>query len=491
MQQHLASKQQWLLKASCALCLLCIVIVLAMSSGSRQDYDDIMDSGTLKIITRNSPTTYYQDKDQISGFEYELAKMFAQYLGVELQVTVADNLDDLISEVEAGNVAFAAAGLTITPNRTERVRFASSYLDVKQKLVYRIDQKRPKELKSLLGKTLVVTAHSSHAQHLHTLQKTLPQLTWIERDDAEVSELVQMVENGEIDYTIVDSNEFDALAGFYPNVASAMDLGETQQLAWAFSKLSDNSLLNKSSEFFKLIRETGLLSQLEERYYGHLNQIDNVGTLTFLHQADQRLHNYQKLFEQEAANHDIDWRLLAAIGYQESHWKARARSRTGVRGLMMLTRSTAKEMGVKNRLDAKQSIKGGSAYFAKLKKRFEHINEPDRTWIALAAYNVGAGHVRDAQKLTKKRGGDPERWMDIKETLPLLAQKKYYKKTKYGFARGYEPVEYVQNIRRFYDLLVWREQPEPSYNISSSSNGESFFTADSGFKTIPPLTVIN
>ena len=491
MQQHLASKQQWLLKASFALCLLCIVAVLVMSSGSRHDYDDVVESGVLKIITRNSPTTYYQDKDQASGFEYELAQMFAQYLGVKLEVVVADTLDDLISEVEAGNVALAAAGLTVTPDRSERVRFASSYLNVKQKLVYRLGKKRPKNLKQLLGKTLVVTAHSSHAQYLHNLQQSdFPQLTWIERDDAEVSELVQMVENGEIDYTIVDSNAFAALAGFYPNVASAMELGETQQLAWAFSKFSDNSLLNKSREFFQVVRETGLLSQLEERYYGHLNQIDNVGTLTFLRQADERLHKYKNLFEKEAESHDIDWRLLAAIGYQESHWKARARSRTGVRGLMMLTRTTAKEMGVKNRLNAKQSIQGGSAYFAKLKKRFDHIAEPDRTWIALAAYNVGAGHVRDAQKITKQQGGDPQRWMDIKERLPLLAQKKYYKDTQYGFARGYEPVEYVQNIRRFYDLLVWREQPEPTYNLSSTE-GKPFFTADSGFKTIPPLTVVN
>lgn len=490
MAQQFACKHQWLLKASFALCLLCIVSVLALSSGSRHDYDDVMEAGTLKIITRNSPTTYYQDKDQVSGFEYELASMFADFLGVKLEVEVADSLDDLISKVESGEVALAAAGLTVTAERKQRVQFSSSYLNVNQKLVYRISQKRPKDLSAMIGKTLVVTAHSSHAQYLRELQTTMPALSWIERDDAEVSELVQMVENGEIDYTIVDSNEFEALAGFYPNVSSALELGETQELAWAFSQYTDNSLLNKSREFFHLIRETGLLSQLEERYYGHLRQIDNVGTLTFLAQADKRLHTFQANFQAEAMKHDLDWRLLAAIGYQESHWKPRARSRTGVRGLMMLTRTTAKEMGVKNRLNPEQSIKGGSAYFAKLKSRFKDIAEPDRTWIALAAYNVGYGHVRDVQKIIRQHGGNPDRWMDIKETLPLLTQKKYYKKTKHGYARGYEPVEYVQNIRRFYDLLVWREQPEPSYQIVDTSS-ETFFTANNEYKAIPPLSAVH
>ncbi len=488
MQDTQVSKRQWIANVIMALCLICVVLIIALSSGNKHGYQDVIESGTLKIITRNSPSTYFQDRDQESGFEYELAQLFAQYLGVKLEVVVADSLDDLISEVETGAVAFAAAGLTKTEQRAERVQFADSYMDVTHKLVYRRDKKRPKSLQVLLDGTLVVTAHSSHAQNLKDIQQNLmPQLSWIERDDAEVSELVLMVENGEIDYTIVNSNEYEALAGFYPNVAAAFDMGHAQELAWAFPKYSDQTLISEARNFFHLMRESGLLSQLEERYYGHLNQIDNVGTLTFLRQADERLHEYQALFQKSAEHNELDWRLLAAIGYQESHWKPKAKSRTGVRGLMMLTRNTAKEVGVTNRLDPVQSITGGSAYFAKLKKRYKHIQEPDRTWIALAAYNVGAGHVRDAQRITEKQGADPERWMDLKERLPLLSQKKWYKNTQYGYARGQEPVHYVQNIRRFYDLLVWREQPEPTYD----SLGEgSIFTA-SAYKTIKPLTSIN
>ncbi|MFT7110328.1 MAG: membrane-bound lytic murein transglycosylase F [Psychrobacter glaciei] len=488
MRNSQITQQQWVAKVVLALCLISVVLIIALSSGNKHGYQDVIESGTLTIITRNSPSTYYQDRDEESGFEYELAHLFAKYLGVELKVVVADDLDELITEVETGNVAFAAAGITKTQQRSERIQFADSYMDVTQKLVYRTDKRKPRNLQVLLNGTLVVTAHSSHAQNLKKIQKeSMPSLSWKERDDADVAELVRMVEDGEIDYTIVNSNEFEALSAFHPNIAAAFDMSEQQQLAWAFPKYSDQTLIAEAKNFFQLMRESGLLSQLEERYYGHLDQIDSVGTLTFLSQADQRLHEYQELFEQAATDNDLDWRLIAAIGYQESHWKAKARSRTGVRGLMMLTRKTAKEMGVTNRLDPVQSITGGSAYFAKLKKRYRHIQEPDRTWIALASYNVGAGHVRDAQKITEAQGGDPTRWMDLKERLPLLTQRKWYKNTRYGYARGNEPVTYVQNIRRFYDLLVWRDQPEPNQDVTAEG---SLFTANN-YTTIEPLTTIN
>ena len=483
------SKQQWLVKACFAVCLFGVVSVLAFTSTQRGQLEQVLDAGVLRIITRNSPTTYYQDRNQISGFEYELAQSFADELGVKLEVQLAGSLDDLVTEVEVGRVHLAAAGLTVTPQRQQKVAFGDSYLQVTQQLIYRTDRPAPRSLQDLLKGNLMVTQHSSHAQYLRQLQQDLiPQLSWVERDDAEVVELVQMVANGEIDYTVVDSNEFEAISNFFPRVKVAFEIGQPQQLAWAFNKFGDDSLRSAARTFFQKMRDSGQLLQLQERYYGHVNQIDSNGTLTFLKKADNRLPNYQELFKEAGKVNDIDWRLIAAIAYQESHWRPRARSRTGVRGLMMLTRTTAKEMGVKNRLDAKQSITGGSAYFAKLKKRFDEIAEPDRTWMALAAYNVGYGHVRDAQKITVQQGGDANRWMDVKDRLPLLTKKKWYKNTKYGYARGYEPVTYVQNIRRFYDLLVWREQPEPTYTMQGES---SIFTASTQYTTVPPLTTVN
>jgi len=152
----------------------------------------------------------------------------------------------------------------------------------------------------------------------------------------------------------------------------------------------------------------------------------------------------------------IDWRLLAAISYQESHWNEKAISPTGVKGLMMLTQATAKDLGVKDRTQARDSIDGGARY---LKQRIaiipERVLEPDRTWFALASYNIGFGHLNDARILTQQLGKNPDKWIDVKQFLPLLSQEKWYSQTRHGYARGKEPVRYVSNIRSYLDLLIW------------------------------------
>jgi membrane-bound lytic murein transglycosylase F len=196
------------------------------------------------------------------------------------------------------------------------------------------------------------------------------------------------------------------------------------------------------------------------------------------------LPRYQDDFEKAAKTFGFDWRLLAAMGYQESHWNPRARSFTGVRGLMMLTQRTAEEMGIENRLDPAQSIRGGSKYVAGLRKRLdESVKEPDRTWMALAAYNVGFGHLEDARRLAEKMGKNPDLWIDVKDILPLLSQQRYYKQTRYGYARGQEPVTYVQNIRRYYDVLIWNEEQV----IAVSEDESDIDDFDVPVTVIPPL----
>ena len=462
--------------------LVAMLCLLALTGSIRPtQLETVQASGELVMVTRNSPTTYYQDRSGDVGYEYELAKAFADSLGVELRVVVADNLNDVFSLLDRNQAAFAAAGLTITAERQRWVRFAEPYMYVTEQVVYRRGRGKPESISALGEGDLVVSAGSSHAQRLRQIQREQePALTWRETDDLGVTDLLHLVEAGQLDYTVIDSNEFDLLQAYFPNLAVAFELVSPQPIAWAFPHSRDDSLHKAANDFFAQHTTQIRLAWLAERYYGHLESLDYVGAIHFLNQADRKLHKYQEHFKKAADQHEFDWRLLAAVGYQESHWRANARSHTGVRGLMMLTRTTAKELGVRNRLDPLQSINGGSRYLAQLRKRLKSVNEPDRTWMALAAYNVGYGHLSDARKIAREMGGNPNSWMDVKEALPLLTQKRYYRHTRHGYARGHEPVEYVQNIRRYYDVLVWNDQQPQT--VTTDEQMLSLLTT-----TVPPL----
>jgi membrane-bound lytic murein transglycosylase F len=241
-------------------------------------------------------------------------------------------------------------------------------------------------------------------------------------------------------------------------------------------------LANALDEFFEQIKTDGRLEQLIHRHYSHVAKFNYSDIQTFTRNIEQRLHKYEALFRREAKIVGVDWRLIAAIAYQESLWNPDAKSPTGVRGLMMLTRVTAKQMGVTNRIDPAQSIRGGAKYFASaLKRTSSKITEPDRTWFALASYNVGFGHVEDARVITQRNGGNPNRWIDVKKTLPLLARKKWYKQTKYGYARGWEPVKYVANIRKYYEYLTGLDLKlnKKSISLKQLKDGETLPLAPS------------
>jgi membrane-bound lytic murein transglycosylase MltF len=446
----------------------------------------VKEDGVLRVVTRNSPATYFQDRNGDTGFEYELVKRFADDLGVTLKIETADNLDDVFGQLgQPKGPVLAAAGLVGSESRRAQARFSHPYLEVSPQVIYRNGQSRPTDAGDLVGKKIMVLKGSSHAEQLAELKKKYPGINYEESDAVEVVDLLRMVDEGQIDLTLVDSNEVAMNQVYFANVRVAFDLGDARDQRWAVAAGDDNSLLNEINGYLDKVKKNGTLQRLKDRYYGHVDMLGYVGAYTFAQHLQERLPKYEKHLQSSAKAEKVDWKLLAAIGYQESMWQAGVTSKTGVRGLMMLTQNTAQAMGVANRLDPHQSIAGGAKYFAVIKDELdEKIQEPDRTWFALAAYNIGSGHLDDARKLTAAEGLDPNKWLDVKKILPRLAQKQWYSKTRYGYARGGEPVHFVANIRRYYDILTWVTQPQ----LEGSQVAEGALHVPGVDKSKPPAT---
>lgn len=419
--------------------------------------EQVQAEGKLVVISRNGPTTYYEDANGLTGYEYALASAFANHLGVELEIVEEEDLSRLIDTVgEEGHLA--AAGLTVTPKRQRHVAFTKPYMHVTQQLIYHTSEPAPKTVADLIGKHILVISNSSHAERLRELQKEYPELQWQERHDVEMLDLQEMVHHKKVDYAILDSNAFELNAALYPKAKVAFDVTEQEPLAWAFPKSQDTSLLDAANTFLTEFERSGALADIQEAFYGHLGEIGYSDALVFARRVDSRLPKWQPLIQAAADETGLDWLLMAALSYQESHWNPKAKSPTGVRGFMMLTLNTAKEMQVSNRLSAEQSIRGGTHYFRKLLDRIPNgVTGQDRVWLALAAYNIGYGHLEDARILAQQHGANPNHWAAVREYLPLLSKRQYYKFTKHGYARGHEAVTYVQNIRNFYTILAWNE----------------------------------
>jgi len=434
-------------------------LVLAACSIPPPLVERIKASGELRVVTRNSGTTLYEGPEGLTGFEHDLVQLFAEELGVKPHFIIPKRFDDLLPTVINGDAQLAAAGLTVTPERVSEIRFGPPYQEITQQLIYRQGNTRPRKIDDLYGGKLVVLAGSSHEEELTRLKATHPKLSWESRADVESAELMQMVEDREIDYTVADSNEFAIYRRFMPNLGVAFDITEPQPLAWAMAHAEDSSLYQAMESFFNRIAEDGTLDELIERHYGHIGRLNFVELQTFVKHYEKRLPEYEAYFKEAEEITGIDWRTLAAIGYQESHWNPKARSPTGVRGIMMLTLTTAKQMEIESRLDPQQSIIGGAKYLRYIEEKLpSRIEEPDRLWLTLAGYNVGFGHLEDARILTEHLGDNPDKWVDVKKHLPKLSLKKWYTGLKHGYARGNEPVNYVDNIRAYVELLRWQER---------------------------------
>lgn len=436
------------------LSLITYVTLGACSGPAVTTLEALRNDGKLIVLTRNAPTTFYEGPEGPAGIEYDMLNGFADSLGVELEVVIHD-FNEILPTLTNEKAHIAAAGLTITDARKKIIRFSPPYQDIHQQVVYRLGTVPPQDVADLAGRQLEVVRGSSHAERLTALKDNHPALEWTEIDGQSTEELLQTVSEGLLELTVADSNIVAITRQHYPKLRVAFTLGESQQLAWAFPLSDDNSLYDRATLYLTKLKKSGELARLIERYYGASDRFNYINLAVYQARIENRLPNYQPFFERAGRKYEIDWRLLAAIGYQESYWDPQAVSPTGVRGVMMLTQATAKQLGVLNRVDPGQSIDGGSHYIRTLiDKMPSSIKEPDRTWMALAAYNVGINHLEDARTITRRRGRNPNRWKDVKQSLPLLSRRAWYKKTKHGYARGIEPVRFVTRIRTYYDVLV-------------------------------------
>ncbi len=420
----------------------------------------LLERESIRVGTVYGAATFYNGADGPQGFEYELLAGFADYLGVTLDLYPFYSYEDMLQQLEEGNLDIVATGDAVTPSLKQRFDYGPAYQEVEQQLVFQAGTPRPRELNAL-DQPIVVVSGSSQSQLLADLlfadKEPVNNSKLIATEDSDFEELLQQVANGDIAYTVADSNRLALQRRRYPDLAVALTLHEAMPMAWALPLNQDDSVKAALIEYFGTVHQSGWFTVLEDKYFGHIRQFDYVDSRAFNQAAEVILGKYKTLFQQFAG--ELDWRLLAAMSYQESHWEPDAVSHTGVRGLMMLTLDTASDWNVEDRTDPEQSIRGGSRYFASLLNRIPaRIGEPDRTWMAMAAYNIGMGHLEDARVLTERQGGNPDLWVDVKRRLPQLRQKKYYRTTRYGYARGDEALQYVENIRRYYDSLVWLDQ---------------------------------
>lgn len=413
------------------------------------------ETGVLEVATRNGSTTYYLDRHENPiGPEYSLISRFAESKGWQVNWTMHDSTSEVLEALESGNTHIAASGLTHLPSRTERFTQGPAHTEITEQLVcHREMRPMPRKPESMAGVGITVTANSSYVETLNQLISKHEGIRFSEDEDRTTEILLAEVAEQSIDCTVADSNIVQVMRRHFPHLEVAMNLTSGNNLGW-YLPAGSNDLADTAREWMNSPAGDEAIGYMENRYYAYIGEFDFVDLRALNRRIDDRLPNFIDRFAEAETTTGMPADLLAALSYQESHWDPAAVSPTGVRGIMMLTQNTAQSLGVTDRLDPAAAIDGGARYLADRHRRLpDTIPEPDRTFLALASYNIGRGHLLDARQLARDLGKNPDSWEDMKEVLPLKADKRYYPSTRYGYARGYEPVHYVQRIRNYRDVI--------------------------------------
>lgn len=418
---------------------------------ARDDLAKIKEHKVLRVLTRNNASTYFLWRGELYGFEYELAKRFAEQHKLRLEMVVPPSRDLLIPWLLQGKGDLIAAAMTNTDERIqEGVSFSRPYNTISEIVVSRSDDTID-SAEQLAGRSVVIRRSSSYWQSMEALQQQGIALTLVAApEELETEELIAQVARGEIDITVADSNILDIELTWRDDIRAAFAL-ETRQHGWVVRQ--DNPQLLKAVDAFHKKEYRGLFYNVTyKKYFSNSKRI-----LSHIEErADTAENNalspYDELVRKHADHYGFDWRLIVSQMYQESRFDPKAKSWVGALGLLQVMPRTAKEFGIKNLHDPDSGLNAGVQYLNWLLQRFEpELDIGERMWFSLAAYNAGLGHVRDARVLARKKGWDGDRWFDnVEKAILLLSKKEYAKKAKHGYVRGHEPVNYVRQIRDRY-----------------------------------------
>ncbi len=433
-----------------------------------RDLEDIKKDGKITALTSYSNTSYFLYRGQPMGFEYELLQRFADHLDVDLEIKISNNIDSLLPQIRSGKADILAHGMTITTDRKAKVDFTDYLYLTHQVLV----QKKPDNWRNmhwskiekslihdaieLIGDTISIRKNSSYYKRIENLSKEIGGIIYIDTlpGDLSTDEIIQMVANGEIKYTVADNNIASIMTSYYPILNIEVPVSFSQRISWVVPSESD-SLLIACNDWLSSMKDEVDYYVIYNKYFKNRRSFRRRIESEFYSLNNEKISRYDDMIKTYAENIGWDWRLLTSQIYQESQFDPKARSWAGAQGLMQIMPATARELGVSNPYNAEASLRGGTKYLDQLYHRFDYIQDSvQRIKFAMASYNCGFGHVQDAMELAVYKGYSKNLWDDnVEEMILKLSNPKHYNHpaVKYGYVRGLEPYLYVDYIFKRYE----------------------------------------
>jgi membrane-bound lytic murein transglycosylase F len=421
----------------------------------RHPLEEILRKGEITIIVPDRSRQSVLRRDGAAGFQYVLAKAFAAELGVTLRLRAAGSWERMIADLLGGRGDLIAASMANLPQWRGRVAFPRGYTTARQQVIVHRSYRQVTAPADLTGKTVHAVKGSPGHLLLQDLRRKGIAFRVHALSGLHEGDLIAMVAQRELSLAAVDSLIFSIEQRHHPQARAAFAFGPKISVGWAVDP-DARRLLARANRFFRRIKDNGTFAALYARYLGEPAPVDELGLDHYHRTLADTLPALEPAIRKEAAANGFDWALIAALIYQESRFDPRAMSRAGAQGLMQLTATTAESLGVTDRTDGAQSLAAGVRHLRELYDLYDGVRESDRIHVALAAYNAGVGHVFDARNIARRKRLDPNRWDSLRQTLPLLSLRRYYKDAKYGFCRGGQPLRHVRNVMIYYDILKRR-----------------------------------